>query len=99
MKLGAGLAHFQNLAVQVRTVESDDSHFRFGIGLHLNKSESSGQTSPAIGHHLEPRHFAVLFKQRPDVLLGCIQTEVPNKNVIHKLPFIGAKRSHEIATA
>jgi hypothetical protein len=42
MKLWTGSAHFQDLAVQVRAVESDDCHFRFGIGLHLNKSESSG---------------------------------------------------------
>jgi hypothetical protein len=99
MKLWAGWAHFQDFAVQVRAVESDDGHFRFGIGLHLNKSESSGQTSRAIGHHFEPLHSAVFFKQRPDVPFGYVQTEVPNKNVIHNLPFIGAKRSYEIATA
>jgi hypothetical protein len=87
MQLWTGLVHLQDFAVEVRAVESDDCLFCFGIGLHLDESESSGQTSPAVSHHLEPLNRAVLFKYGSNVLFGNARTEVPNKDVVHNSSF------------
>ena len=62
MQLWTGFVYLQDLDVQVRAVESDDGLRCFGIGLHLNEAESSGQTSPAVSHHLIPPNYAVLVK-------------------------------------
>ena len=70
MQLWTGVVHLQDLAIEVRTVESGDGLFRLGIGLHFNKPEASGQTSPAISHHFGPSNRSVLLKYGTDVLFG-----------------------------
>jgi hypothetical protein len=54
---------------------------------HLDKGKPSGLTRIAVGHNVYTIHTAVRFKQRTDVLFGCAETQVSNKNILHLSPF------------
>ena len=56
--------------MEIRPVESDDGVSGFGICLHLNKAEASGETRRPVGHDLEPLNRAVLFKSLLSKLAG-----------------------------
>jgi hypothetical protein len=54
---------------------------------HLDKGKPSGLTRITVGDDIYTVHAAVRFKQRTDVLFGCAETQVSNKNILHLFPF------------
>jgi len=59
----------------------------FRIVRHFDEAKASRLTGITVRYDAYTIDTAVSFKKRTDVLLGCLETEVPNKNVLHDFSF------------
>jgi hypothetical protein len=54
-----------------------------GIVCHFNEGKAAGLTGITISDDIYTIHTAVRLEQRTDVLFGCAETQVTNKNILH----------------
>jgi len=60
---------------------------RFRFIFHFDKRETARLPGIAISNYIHAIDRSVRLEQRPDVLLGGLKTEIPNKNILHLFSF------------
>src|SRR5258708_27809873 len=84
---GFGFVDVERSAVNIFPVDCANRIVSFGIVRHLDEAKSSRLTRIPVCDDVDTINTAVSFKQCTDVLLGGLETEVPNENVVHSFSF------------
>src|SRR5690348_13186071 len=70
--------------MQIASVQTRHSHFRFIAVGHLDKSKAAGLACHSIGDEIDPLDRAILRKDGRQVVLRCLETQVSYVNVSHE---------------
>jgi hypothetical protein len=91
---GPGLVHRQSPAAQLRTVQGRHGLIRISIHGHFDECETTSLTCVPVLHNLHSIHLTVCRKGGIQILLGRLERNVPDINVLqgvllNSLPFAG----------
>jgi hypothetical protein len=87
LRLGAGFVNRQRSAAEFVPIQGGNCLIALGVICHFDKSKAFRLSRIAIGHDVYTIHTAVRFEERTDVLLGSLETEISNKNILHLFSF------------
>jgi hypothetical protein len=80
-RLGTRLIDVHRTAVQIRAVELLNRSFRFVLVGHFDERETPGLACIAIRHDVHALYVPELRESRVQLVLGGLETEIPDKDV------------------
>jgi hypothetical protein len=81
--LWSGLIYVHRPPIQIGAVKLGNRRFRISFLGHLYKCEASGLSAVPVRHNIHSLYVPVLRKSRHQIFLGCLETQIPDKDVRH----------------
>jgi hypothetical protein len=84
--LRASFIDVKRSAANIFPINRVNRPLAFDIVRHFNEGKAAGLTGITISDNIYTIHTAVRLEQRTDILFGCAETQVTNKNILHFFP-------------
>src|SRR5215472_9621113 len=84
---GTSFIHVECATVEIGTIQTGDGLLCLVRSRHFDEGEATGLPAIAIRHYVHTLHIPELGKRSVQVLLRCLEAEVPDINVCHQVSF------------